>query len=589
MNFKKTSALYAVVLAITVPTLFAEARVFAQFEIPLQPPWRNADIGDVGLAGSASETRDGDLIVNGAGSDIWGTADSFHFVYQPMDDGEISANRPSQDATNPFAKVGIMIRRSLDPGSPHVILDVKPDGGIEFMTRSTPGGDTTFVAGGNFNGQASQMRLIRGAGVVTAVVCRFVNGTGIVCQTLGTVPFPSGMALAGAAVTSHDPTTLNHGMFPASPPSVSTVPLPWRHGDVGDVGLAGSAFSEDGTFTVQGAGGDIWGTQDAFQLVANSLTGDGFLVARVTSEQAANSFAKAGILMSGASPSGPSSAKVILDVRPNGDVEFMARPTDGAPMTFVAGSTATFPVWLKLKRTGNSITGFTSSDGRDWQAVGTAATSLPTNFGIVDGLAVTSHDTAALNTSTFDHVLVATSVAYGHDDIGDVGIAGEFQISNSGLFTLQGGGGDIWGAADAFTYVYQSLMDDGQMAVRVDSLDDTDRFAKAGIMIRESLDPSSAFVMVNVTPSSLVEVLTRPTSGAEAQWVGGLSPTSFPIWLKLTRSGNQYDAYASHDNVTWQHLTQAFPNIPADAVIGLAVTSHARGTLTTATFEQASR
>jgi hypothetical protein len=56
-----------------------------------------------------------------------------------------------------------MIRGSLDPGSQHVILDVKPDGAYEFMTRSTPGGDTRFVAGGSFDGQASQMRLIRGA------------------------------------------------------------------------------------------------------------------------------------------------------------------------------------------------------------------------------------------------------------------------------------------------------------------------------------------------------------------------------------------------------------------------------------------
>jgi hypothetical protein len=121
MSCEKTTAFYAVALAITVPTLFAEARLFAQFEMPLQPPWRDTDIGDVGLAGSASETRDGDLIVNGAGSDIWGTADSFHYVYQPMDDGEIRANPPSQDATNPFAKVGIMISSAV-PQNPNARL-----------------------------------------------------------------------------------------------------------------------------------------------------------------------------------------------------------------------------------------------------------------------------------------------------------------------------------------------------------------------------------------------------------------------------------------------------------------------------------
>jgi hypothetical protein len=205
------------------------------------------------------------------------------------------------------------------------------------------------------------------------------------------------------------------------------------------------------------------------------------------------------------------------------------------------------------------------------------------------GLAVTSHDTGALNTSTFDHVVVASRGFSLGSDIGDVGIAGEFHSLASQAFAIQGGGGDIWGTADAFSYEYVSLLNDGQMIVKVDGLDNTNGFAKAGIMIRESLDPSAAHVLIDVTPSSLVEVLTRTSTGADTQWVGGLSPTSFPIWLKLTRSGNQYDAYASHDNVTWQHLTQAFPNIPADALAGLAVTSHVRGQLTTATFDQLSR
>src|SRR4051812_33400403 len=46
----------------------------------------------------------------------------------------------------------------------------------------------------------------------------------------------------------------------------------------------------------------------------------------------------------------------------------------------------------------------------------------PHDISIVAGLAVTSHDTGALHTSTFDHVLVTSSGgAYGNDDVGDVG------------------------------------------------------------------------------------------------------------------------------------------------------------------------
>jgi hypothetical protein len=94
---------------------------------PLEAPWQHTDIGNVGIAGSASESSDADLIINAADSDIWGTADSFHFVYQTMYDGQITSNSPSLQNTNPFAKVGLMIRLTLDPGSPEVIVDVKPD------------------------------------------------------------------------------------------------------------------------------------------------------------------------------------------------------------------------------------------------------------------------------------------------------------------------------------------------------------------------------------------------------------------------------------------------------------------------------
>ncbi|HXD73022.1 MAG TPA: hypothetical protein VN628_04770, partial [Vicinamibacterales bacterium] len=228
----------------------------AQQGHPLPAPWQQADVGDVGLAGSAAQGSDGDLFINGAGSDIWGTPDSFHFVYQPLGDGKITSNYATLENTNPFAKIGLMIRLSLDPGSPEVILDVKPDNTVEFMTRSTQGGQTRFVAGWPNKGG---MQLIRRDGVVTGIICSSDHG----CEIVGSVAFPSGPALVGAAITSHDSTMINHGMFAAAMPSVSSVPDPWNSIDVGTVGLAGSAGYENGTFTVKGSGADIWGTADA--------------------------------------------------------------------------------------------------------------------------------------------------------------------------------------------------------------------------------------------------------------------------------------------------------------------------------------
>src|SRR4051812_25816384 len=117
--------------------------------------WRSADVGAIGsLSGFASPCPD-TISVFGSGSDIWGTADAFQFTSLPIaGDGEISAQltaavlNTGSGATSSFAKGGLMIRQSLDPGSPEVILDVRPGGGIEFMTRSLAGGPPSFVAGG---------------------------------------------------------------------------------------------------------------------------------------------------------------------------------------------------------------------------------------------------------------------------------------------------------------------------------------------------------------------------------------------------------------------------------------------------------
>ena len=194
------------------------------------------------------------------------------------------------------------------------------------------------------------------------------------------------------------------------------VPFPWSTIDIGDVGTSGSATFDNatGTFFVNGDGSDIWGVADSFRAVTQRLAGDSALTVRVVSESNTNVFAKAGLMMS--AETSPSSARVILDVKPDGGVEFMARPANGGDMSFVAGSTTTFPVWLRLTRTGDQFVGEISSDGMSWTPVGsvTVAMASMNQFGnIVGGLAVTSHNPTVLNDAVFDNVGVTTGIGLG--------------------------------------------------------------------------------------------------------------------------------------------------------------------------------
>jgi hypothetical protein len=180
--------------------------------------------------------------------------------------------------------------------------------------------------------------------------------------------------------------------------TASPLPSPWVSQDVGSTGLAGSASYAAGTFTVRGAGANIWGTSDSFQYVYQPFSGDGQIVAHVASITNTSPFAKAGLMWRETTAAG--AAHVILDLRPTGDIEFMSRATTGGDTSYIAGATQV--TWLKLTRSGSNISGYVSTNGTTWALVGTATVTMATNALV--GLAVTSQNTSQLNTSTFDNV-----------------------------------------------------------------------------------------------------------------------------------------------------------------------------------------
>src|SRR6202011_6007445 len=100
-----------------------------------------------------------------------------------------------------------------------------------------------------------------------------------------------------------------------------------------------------------------------------------------------------------------------------------------------------------------------------------------------------------------DNVTVSTLPApWLSQDVGSVGTAGRTTYVN-GVFTISGAGSDIWDTADAFRFLYQSMTDPhSSIEARVVSEQDTSPFAKAGVMIRQSLALDAAFVIVDMKP-----------------------------------------------------------------------------------------
>ncbi len=132
---------------------FGSVVVTASLPAPAPPVscptgWTCGDIGAPALAGSQSyDPTSGTWTIKGAGTDITGTADQFHYVWQPLTgNGSISARVASQSVSSSNAKAGLMVRASTDPGSPNYFLLISPGPGIKVHVRTTQGGGTSTIA-----------------------------------------------------------------------------------------------------------------------------------------------------------------------------------------------------------------------------------------------------------------------------------------------------------------------------------------------------------------------------------------------------------------------------------------------------------
>ncbi|MCC6125341.1 MAG: cadherin domain-containing protein, partial [Pirellulales bacterium] len=169
------------------------------------------------------------------------------------------------------------------------------------------------------------------------------------------------------------------------------------------------------------------------------------------------------------------------------------------------------------------------------------------------------------------------------EGVGLTGVPG-FASYNSGTstYTVSGSGSDIWGTADGFQYLYQTLSGNGSITARVASLENTDYWAKTGLMIRESLAPDAKHAMVYLSPNTSA-LQWRTSTGGSVGDVYGASVTA-PYWIRLTRSGSTFTGEISTNGTTWTLVGTRTISMNTSVLIGLAVTSHNNGLLNTSTY-----
>ncbi len=189
----------------------------------------------------------------------------------------------------------------------------------------------------------------------------------------------------------------------------------------------------------------------------------------------------------------------------------------------------------------------------------------------------------------------------------DIDTSGGSATETTDGFIVTDDGADIWGNTDSFHYVYKVLQGDGSITARVVSQRYTSDWAKAGVMIRETLGSASRHCFMAVTPTidHGVAFQNRPVTGGTsytAHWnplaLDARMTWGYPCWVRIVRQGDWVSGYMSADGVNWKLIlsnagSDGSPNprvIPManQVYIGLAVTSHWSGLLCSAQFDNVS-
>jgi hypothetical protein len=194
--------------------------------------------------------------------------------------------------------------------------------------------------------------------------------------------------------------------------------------DVGLNGLAGSVTTTTTNVTVVGGGSDIWGTADHFNYYYTTKEGSFDAVVRISSLTGTDGWCKAEIMAREAADDGtgtlvPASDDRHLSVMTTrttadggvGVVGLQERVAGRAGDSINPGATATatYPMWLRLKRLGDVFYLYSGTDGVNWTELGSSDTSTTVggtfNRKLLVGIAVTGHSTTTAATAVFDNLI----------------------------------------------------------------------------------------------------------------------------------------------------------------------------------------
>ncbi len=406
-------------------TPFARAGKFGSFT-------NSDDVGAPPLKGSVEfDASTEQYKITGSGTDIWGRADQFHFVWREMSDNfSVTATAKFLTEGIGHRKAVIMLRKSLDPDSPFLHLAIHGDGMPSVQFRNTKADNVNTV---NFPTEGPgvwKLKLVRQGPTITF----WISKDGAPLEELGhTTKNQLGSPIfVGLGVASHTQRAVNTVLF--SDVSVEQLPQPapiksnelsairrlppvstsafaqsgtlgifTRSGDVGSPAIKGGTKFSNGQYQITGSGANIWGKQDQFQYVWREMTGNFVVTATMRFLGRGSEHRKGGIMVRQSLDPDAAYADVVIHGSGMPALQWRRKQgEDTNTFDLPFDKPGTFNV--KLVRSGVKIYMYVGKDGAEPKKI--ANTEVSFQGPVLVGLAVCAHQADAKDTALFSNVSV---------------------------------------------------------------------------------------------------------------------------------------------------------------------------------------
>lgn len=171
-----------------------------------------------------------------------------------------------------------------------------------------------------------------------------------------------------------------------------------------------------------------------------------------------------------------------------------------------------------------------------------------------------------------------------HSDVGITPKKGSVEFnSTTGEYKVTGGGANVWATTDAFQFAWKRVSGDVTITADVQFVGSgAVAHRKAMLMIRQSLDPDSAYADVALHGDGLTSLQFRPTAGVPTQEMQ--STVKGPQHIRLERRGNQFTIFAGKPGENGTPAGPATINLQDPVYVGIGVCSHDAEVLETAVF-----